>query len=82
VGRWRSRYKAAVRRLEQAHVPTTRDRRAGFDRCKSMRAEWDRDIAAFAAAMTYDLPEIDPVGADRDLSGRQADFADRRRAAP
>jgi hypothetical protein len=81
VERWRHRYEAALLRLQQAHVPTTRDSRAGFEVYKSLRSEWDVHIALLAPAMAYDLAEVDPVGAEPQKAERREPFTVRRHAA-
>jgi hypothetical protein len=81
IDRWRRRYEAALHRLQQAHVPTTRDARAGFEVYRSLRSEWDVHIAALAPAMAYDLAEIDPVGAEPERAERRKPFTVRRHAA-
>jgi hypothetical protein len=81
MDRWRLRYEAALHRLQQAHVPTTRDPRTGFEVYRSLRSEWDIHIAALAPAMAYDLAEIDPVGAEPQRAERRESFTVRRHAA-
>lgn len=72
--RWRGRYEAALRRLQQGGVPTTRDPRAGFEAYRSLRAQWDQHVAALATAMGYKLSDIDPIGVDPRMSDRRAPF--------
>jgi hypothetical protein len=60
--RWRRRYLAAVRRLQQAGIQTTDDLEAGAEIYISHRMQWDRYIVAFADHMACDLKNIDPAG--------------------
>jgi hypothetical protein len=79
--RWRRRYEAALQRLQQANVPTTRDPRAGFEVYKTLRSEWDIHIAYLAPAMAYELAEIDPMCAETQPSECESPYTARRRAA-
>lgn len=60
--RWRRRYFAALRRLQQAGIETVADEQAGAETYVSLRAEWDRYITTLAPTLAYDMEEIDPAG--------------------
>ncbi|MFL5335322.1 MAG: two pore domain potassium channel family protein [Geminicoccaceae bacterium] len=62
VARWRRRYFAALRRLQQAGIQTASDKETGAESYVALRGEWDRYVAALAPSMAYDLAEIDPAG--------------------
>lgn len=80
LDRWRRRYFAAVRRLRQANVQTMPDEAAGAEVYCSLRARWDRYVAAFAQYMAHDMETIDPVGCDPERSDEQEPFSSRLRA--
>lgn len=60
--RWRRRYAAAVERLRQSGIQTATDEQAGAATYVSLRAQWDRRIAALAPSMAYGPDEVDPAG--------------------
>jgi hypothetical protein len=66
LGRWRRRYAAALRRLQQAGIQTVADERAGAEVYASLRGHWDHYVAALAPFMAYRMDEIDPAGCHAD----------------
>jgi muconolactone delta-isomerase len=66
LGRWRRRYAAALRRLQQAGIQTVADERAGAEVYASLRVHWDHYVAALAPFMAYRMDEIDPAGCHPD----------------
>jgi hypothetical protein len=57
--RWRTRYMAALDRMQQAGIKTIGDPAAGFETYASLRGRWDGKIARLRAAMLYEAGEID-----------------------
>lgn len=79
--RWRSRYFAALRRLEQAGIRTVADQQRGTENYIALRARWDHYIQAFTRYMAHDMQNIDPAGSrPRAMDDRQ-DFQTRLRSA-
>lgn len=60
--RWLGRYRAAVRRLKEAGIPTLRDEETGIRIYADLRSQWDPDANRLAHAMLYDPAELDPAG--------------------
>jgi hypothetical protein len=60
--RWRQRYRVAVRRLQQAGIPTVEDEEAGARYYVALRTEWDGVVGQLASALAYTREEIDPAG--------------------
>jgi len=58
--RWRTRYMAALDRLQQAGIKTIADPDTGFERYVSLRERWDGHITKLRASMLYEPEEIDP----------------------
>lgn len=81
LDRWRRRYIAGVRRLQQANISTLPDETAGAETYCALRARWDRYIAAFAHHMAQEMDNIDPVGADPARAAERQPFPNRLRAA-
>ena len=80
VARWRARYQAAVRRLRHANITTMPDEQAGEEVYVSLRARWDRYVAAFADHMMHTMDVIDPAGANPDSIADRPEFTQRLRA--
>jgi hypothetical protein len=57
--RWRTRYMAALDRMQQAGIKTTADPAAGFETYVSLRERWDGQIVRLRASMMYEADEID-----------------------
>ncbi len=57
--RWRTRYMAAIERMQQAGIKTIGDPAAGFETYVALRERWDGHIARLRASMLYDADEID-----------------------
>jgi len=57
--RWRTRYMAALDRMQQAGIKTIADPIAGFATYVSLRERWDGHIVRLRAAMMYEADEID-----------------------
>lgn len=57
--RWRARYRAAARRLQQAGIETNADELAGAEAYVSCRRQWDHHITNLAPSMAYRMEEID-----------------------
>lgn len=60
--RWRRRYLAAVRRLDNAGIATFADEETGFRIYAQLRSQWEPDAARLARAMLYDPMDLDPAG--------------------
>lgn len=80
LDRWRRRYAAACRRLRQANIETMADEEAGAEVYCSLRARWDRYVAAFARHMAQDMETIDPVGFNPAKADERQEFSARLRA--
>jgi hypothetical protein len=57
--RWRTRYMAALNRMQEAGIKTIADPAAGFETYASLREGWDGHIARLRASMLYAADEID-----------------------
>jgi hypothetical protein len=57
--RWRTRYMAALDRMQQAGIKTMADPTAGFETYVSLRQRWDGHIDRLRASMLYEADEID-----------------------
>jgi hypothetical protein len=79
--RWRSRYHAALRRLQQAGIRTAPDEQRGAENYIALRARWDRYIGAFAHYMVHDMQNIDPAGSRPHVTDERQDFQTRLRSA-
>lgn len=60
--RSRRRYRAALRRLDEAGLPIVVDESAGADAYAALRAGWAPHVRVAAEAMGYDVGAIDPAG--------------------
>jgi hypothetical protein len=78
--RWRRRYQAAVRCLQQASINTVADEEEGARAYIALRAEWDYLIAYLAPSLGYSMAEIDPAGQDPEQPDRRDEFAARLRS--
>jgi hypothetical protein len=67
--RWRTRYMAALERMQQAGIKTIADPAAGFQTYASLRARWDRTIDRLRSSMLYE------AGADAPSGGRRRSSA-------
>jgi hypothetical protein len=77
--RWRTRYMAALARMQQAGIKTIADPAAGFETYASLRARWDGQIARLRASMLYDAGEIDAPTYRPDLVAARPPFEHRLR---
>jgi hypothetical protein len=71
---WHRRFYAAVRRLNQAGIPTIADQGAGAENYVRLRAEWQSHIANLAPALGFELRDIDPAGTEPEIPDRRPDF--------
>jgi hypothetical protein len=78
--RWRARYHAALRRLEEAGIETIADPEEGAAAYVALRAKWDYLIAYLAPNLGFTMEEIDPEGSHPHLSDERAPFAARLRS--
>ena len=60
---WYARYRAALRRLEQAGIRVRPDRDDGAREYARLRQAWDPHVQCLAGYMDYDLAVIDPATA-------------------
>jgi hypothetical protein len=60
---WYSRYRAALRQLEQAGICVRPDQDAGAQQYARLRQEWDPYVERLAQYMDYDMAVIDPATA-------------------
>ena len=81
VDRWRRRYAAGLRRLQQAGVKTIADEAAGAENYVALRARWQRYVDTFARHMIHDAAEMDPAGERPESTGDRQDFTLRLRSA-
>jgi hypothetical protein len=79
--RWRRRYHAAARRLQQAGIATIADVRSGADTYVALRARWDRYVRAFAEHMLDSMDNIDPAGEHPQTIDERQAFPTRLRSA-
>lgn len=75
--RWRRRYKAALRRLQQAGIQTIADEAAGAELYCSLRARWDPHVQTLAPALAYKIDEVDPAGCYPESIERRPEFRSR-----
>jgi hypothetical protein len=68
---WRRRYAAALSRLRDAGIHTTRDERAGAEAYVAMRTRWEPTLAALAPKMAYTMDEITGGGVPAWFSERR-----------
>lgn len=55
---WQRRYEAAVERMKQSGIKTTKD---GMEEYIALRSRWNGYIAALAPHFAFDMDEIDPT---------------------
>jgi hypothetical protein len=77
--RWRTRYLAAVDRMQQAGIKTITDPAAGFETYLSLRERWDGHIVRLRAAMMYEPDEIDAATYRPEIVGARPPFEHRLR---
>jgi hypothetical protein len=77
--RWRTRYIAAVERLQQAGIKTIADPAAGFETYVSLRERWDGHIVRLRASMMYAAAEIDAPTYRPEIVGARPPFEHRLR---
>ncbi len=78
--RWRARYHAALRRLEEAGIKTIADPEEGAAAYVALRAKWDYLIANLAPHLGFTMAEIDPAGSHPELADAREPFAARLRS--
>jgi hypothetical protein len=69
--RWRLRYFAALRRLQDAGIETRTDEQAGAKEYAEMRRKWNPYIRTLAPAMGFGIDEVDPALSKIQLPHRQ-----------
>ena len=80
--RWLRRYRAAVRRLKDAGIPTLPDEESGFRIYAALRSQWEPDANRLAQAMLYDPTELDPAGTrPQEATDERPDFRARLHSA-
>lgn len=77
--RWRTRYMAALERMQQAGIKTIADPAAGFQTYASLRARWDGTIDRLRASMLYEAGEIDAPTHHPEVVAARAPFEHRLR---
>lgn len=77
--RWRERYFAAVRRLEQAGIATTREPQVDVERYVAMRVEWYERVMALAPSSAHPAAVIDPAGYAPETIDERKPFAVREK---
>jgi hypothetical protein len=77
--RWRTRYTAALERMQQAGIKTIADPAAGFETYASLRARWDGHIIRLRASMLYEAGEIDAPTYRPEVIGARRPFEHRLR---
>ena len=77
--RWRTRYMAALERMQQAGINTIADPAAGFETYVSLRERWDGHIARLRASMMYEADEIDAPTYRPEIVGARPPFERRLR---
>jgi len=77
--RWRTRYMAALDRMQQAGIKTIADPATGFETYVSLRERWDGHIARLRASMLYDADEIDAPTYCPEVVGARPPFERRLR---
>lgn len=78
--RWRARYQAALRRLQQAGIETIADEEEGAATYMALRLRWDYLITELAPHLGYTMAEIDPEGSDPGQSDTRPEFSARLRS--
>jgi hypothetical protein len=77
--RWRTRYTAALERMQQAGITPIADPAAGFVTYALLRARWDGHIARLRASMLYEAGDIDAPTYRPELISARAPFEHRLR---
>jgi hypothetical protein len=77
--RWRTRYMAALERLQQADIKTIADPAAGFETYVSLRERWDGHIDRLRRSMLYEPDEIDAPTYRREVAAARTHFERRLR---
>jgi hypothetical protein len=77
--RWRTRYMAALDRMQQAGINTIADPAAGFETYMSLRERWDGRIVRLRASMMYEADEIDAPTYRPEIVGARPPFERRLR---
>jgi hypothetical protein len=77
--RWRTRYMAALDRMQQAGIDTIADPAAGFETYVSLRERWDGHIVRLRASMMYEADEIDAPTYRPEIVGARPPFERRLR---
>jgi len=75
--RWRTRYTAALERMQQAGIKTIADPATGFETYVSLRERWDRNIVSLRTSMLYEADEIDAPTYRPEVAGPRAPFEHR-----
>jgi hypothetical protein len=78
--RWRARYYAALRRLDEAGMETIADPEEGAAAYVALRAKWDYLIAYLGPSLGFTMADIDPEGSHPHLSDEREPFAARLRS--
>jgi hypothetical protein len=77
--RWRTRYLAALQRMQQAGINTIADPGAGFETYMSLRERWDGHIVRLRTSMMYEADEIDAPTYRPEIVGARPPFERRLR---
>jgi hypothetical protein len=77
--RWRTRYMAALDRMQQAGINTVADPAAGFETYVSLRERWDGHIVRLRASIMYEADEIDAPTYRPEIVGARPPFERRLR---
>jgi hypothetical protein len=77
--RWRTRYVAALDRMQEAGIKTIADPTAGFETYVSVRERWDGHIVRLRASMMYEADEIDAPTHRPEVVGARPPFERRLR---
>jgi hypothetical protein len=78
--RWRARYQAGLRRLQQAGIKTIADEEEGAAAYVALRLRWDYLITELAPHLGYSMVEIDPEGSKPGTSDTRPEFDARLRS--
>jgi hypothetical protein len=74
---WRTRYMAALERMQQAGIKTIADPAIGFETYVSLRERWDRHIAGLREPMRYEAADIDEPTYRPEVASSRAPFEQR-----
>ena len=72
--RWRRRYLAAVRRLQEAGIETNSDDDAGAEIYINLRERWDRYVRQYSEHVGFGMDELDPIGTNPDQPHHAQNF--------